>query len=348
VKSARCLVALLLLTLLFSGCEEETSSSQTEAGAAIASSTEDVETITVGLLSLTPPSALWHVDEELASMITLKYGESSPHAVARFYFNGRDSVDYWSLGKSAQEKFLEELAFDLRGQIEQVTGSQAEFISGPEYLAEPYPGVSWRYQDVLGDDDYFNIDSVFYVDGRYAFLDLACYFAEREKLTAELELLLASAVINAEGSEEPHLLKANEAVQLHLVSLTMKETGWQLTSFDGELFLSSGDSTLHLYRRQPRTGTSDGSGLLDGLRQEIAAQWGEVDLLERQLSEAEPLARCTQEYQTSEDGEARWHYDSILIVEEEYYLLEAESAASLSLEERERLIELVESLVAVN
>ncbi len=347
MKSARCLVALLFSLLFFAGCGEEAPSPQPGAEVA-ASPAEEPATITAGMLSLTPPSVLWHVDEELVSMITLKYGESSPRAVARFYFNGRDDLDYEKLSESKQEKFLEGLAYDLRGQIEQATESQAEFISGPEYLTEPYPGVSWRYQDTLGNDDYFNLDTVFYADGRYAFLDIACYFTEREELTDELERLRTSAVIKTEETEESRVLKANEHVQLHRVSLTVKEAGWRLTSSAEELFLNDDDSTLHLYRRQPRTGTSDGSGLLDGLRQEIAAQWGEVEFLERQLLETEPLIRCALEYRSTVEGESLWHYDSILITEDDYYLLEAESTVSLSPKERERLIELVESLAVVS
>jgi hypothetical protein len=347
MKSARCLVALLLSLLFFAGCGEEASPPQPGAEVA-ASPAEEPATITAGTLSLTPPSVLWNVDEELVSMITLKYGESSPRAVARFYFNGRDDLDYEKLSESKQEKFLEELAYDLRGQIEQATESQAEFISGPEYLTEPYPGVSWRYQDTLGNDDYFNLDTVFYADGRYAFLDIACYFTEREELTGELERLRASAVIKPEETEESRILKANEHVQLHRVSLTVNGSDWRLTSSAEELFLNDDDSTLHLYRRQPRTGTSDGGGLLDGLRREIATQWGEVEFLERQLLETEPLIRCALEYRSTVEGESLWHYDSILITEDDYYLLEAESAGSLSPKERERLIELVESLAVVN
>jgi len=280
---------------------------------------------TQGALSLTPPSRLWHSDDEISSMLTLKRGEAAPAAVARFYFNGRDDYDTEALRKKPDElkAFLEELARGLRDQIELTAGSDLEFISGPDYHEDPYLAASYSYNAVIGADRYYNLDTVFYVGDRYAFLDLSCYADQEEKLAGELEALLNSARIELQ-KPTVEKLKPGQELDFEKITLTVPGEGWTAEKTTDEMLLILDEMPLvDLYVRRPASGGAEGSDLSEGLKGEIEALYGEVEYLGQVEVRRTPVPYAAVSYRGMVSGRPVWRRDAAVAVGEDYYFIDA-------------------------
>ncbi|OGD71817.1 MAG: hypothetical protein A2Y64_03715 [Candidatus Coatesbacteria bacterium RBG_13_66_14] len=279
-------------------------------------------------------------------MLTLKRGEAAPEAVARFYFNGRDDYDTETLHRSPDElkTFLEELARGLRDQIELTAGSDVEFISGPDYREEPYLAAGYSYRSALGADRYYNRDTVFYVGGRYAFLDLSCYADLEGKLAGELEALLDSARIEP---EKPTILKLKPGQGLDFgnITLTVPGEGWTAEETTEYMLLSrDGLPLVDVYVRRPASGGAEGSDLSLGLKGEIDALYGEVEYLGPVEVRRTPVPYAAVSYRGEISGRAVWRRDAAVAVGDDYYFIDAGCPADSPDRTIEELTELVNSV----
>ncbi|MCX7021813.1 MAG: hypothetical protein NTW26_06000 [bacterium] len=335
-----------LLIVLAAGCGGESGEGEKPSEKPAHEEVVGPRVETQGALSLAPPSRLWHRDDELSSMLTLKRGEAAPAAVARFYFNGRDDYDTETLRKKPDElkAFLEELARGLRDQIELTAGAGVEFISGPDYREDPYLAASYSYRSVLGEDRYYNLDTVFYVDGRYAFLDLSCYTDQEAKLTGELATLLDSARIEP---EKPTVLKLKTGQELDFekITLTVPGDGWIAEKTSDEMLLSRDEVPLvDLYVRRPASGGAEGSDLSEGLKGEIEALYGEVEYLGQVDIRRTPVPYAAVSYRGMVSGRPVWRRDATVAVGEDYYFIDAGCPADSPDWLIEELTELVNSV----
>ncbi|HDR06427.1 MAG TPA: hypothetical protein ENN88_02225 [Candidatus Coatesbacteria bacterium] len=301
---------------------------------------------TRGALSLTPPSRLWHIDDELSSMLTLKRGEAAPTAVARFYTNGRDSRDEERLRKRPGElaEFFQEMARGLRDQIELAAGADAEFISGPDYREEPYLAASYAYRSRLGSDLYYNLDTVFYVGGRYAFLDISCYAGEEEGLAAEFAALVDSARIEL-GEPVLRKLEPGQELTFEKISLVVPGQGFSAEESGGEMvLLKDGRPLVNIYRRRPALGGAEGSDLAGGLKGEIEALYGEVEYLGPvEVRRSRGLYGAVS-YRGSVSGRPVWRRDAAIALDGDYYFIDAGCPADSPEALKEQLAELVDSV----
>jgi hypothetical protein len=336
----------VLLILLVAGCGGETNGGGGQAEEQVREEGAAPRVETLGTLSLTPPSALWHRDDELSTMLTLKRGEAAPEAVARFYFNGRDDYDEGRLrGKPGElEDFLVELARGLRDQIELTAGSDVEFISGPDYREDPYLAATYSYYSQMGSDRYYNLDTVFYVGGRYAFLDLSCYADREGELAGELEDLLDSARIEPEEATVLKL-KPGQELEFEKITLVVPGDGWtaERTS-DETLLYRDGVPLVNVYVRRPASGGAEGSDLSLGLKGEIEALAGEVEYLSSVEVRRTPVPYAAVSYRAEISGRAEWRRDAALAVGEDYYFIDAGCPADSPDRLKEELTELVNSV----
>ena len=337
---------LALLIVLVVGCGGESGEAEKPAEKPASEEGAGPRVESQGALSLTPPSRLWHLDDEISSMLTLKRGEAAPEAVARFYFNGRDTYDEERLRKKPDEmeSFLEELARGLRDQIELTAGSDVEFISGPDYRRDPYLAASYSYRAVLGADSYYNLDTVFYAGDRYAFLDLSCYADREEKLTGELEALLDSARIEL---QKPRSLKLKPGQELDFgkITLTVPGEGWTAEETSEEMLLSRDEVPLvDLYVRRPASGGAEGSDLSEGLKGEIEALYGEVEYSGPVDIRRTPVPYAAVSYRGEISGRAVWRRDAAVAVGDDYYFIDAGCPADSPDWLIEELTELVNSV----
>ncbi|MCK4592967.1 hypothetical protein KAU45_00595 [bacterium] len=316
--------SLVILLILLCSCGEEVSEIESAPEESV-----DVEnelgTETLGALSLTPPSDLWHRADELSTMITLKRGEAAPSAMARFYFNGRDSYDEQRLRRrpSELEEFLERLARGLRDQIELTAGADSEFIAGPDYSTDPYLTAGYAYYSELGRDRYYNTDTAFYVGGRYVFLDISCYADEEEELAGELAALLDSARIEL---DEPSVIELKPGQELVFGNLVLRVPGggWSAEEIFSEMLLIKDDRPLvNLYVRRPTAGGAESTDLSAGLKSEIEALYGEVEYLGPVEIRRQPAPYAAVSYRGKISGRPVWRRDAVLAVEEDYYFIDA-------------------------
>jgi len=337
---------LVLLAVLAAGCGGKPGEGTTPEEKPTSQEGTGPQVETQGALSLTAPSALWHRDDELSSMLTLKRGEAAPEAVARIYFNGRgtESEDALLRKPADLEAFLEELARGLRDQIELTAGSDVEFVSGPDYRRDPYIAATYSYYAELGADRYYNLDTVFYVDDRYAFLDLSCYADREEELSGELEALLDSARIEP---EEPTVerLKPGRELDFEKITLIVPGEGWTAEGTPGEMLLRRDDAPLvDLYVRRPASGGAEGSDLSEGLKGEIEALYGEVEYLGPVEVRRTPVPYAAVSYRGEISGRAEWRRDATVAVDEDYYFIDAGCPADSPDHLIEELTELVNSV----
>jgi hypothetical protein len=265
--------------------------------------------------------------------------------VARFYFNGRDDYDVEHLRKNPDERseFLEELARGLRDQIELTAGADVEFISGPDYREEPYLAAGYAYYAPVGADRYYNLDTVFYVGGRYAFLDLSCYADEEEELAGELRALLDSARVELEG---PSVIKLGPGQELRFgeLVLTIPGEGWTAEEIPGEMLMSkNGEPLVNLYLRRPAAGGAEGTDLSGGLKGEIEALAGEVEYLGPVEVRRRPVPYAAVSYRGVISGRPAWRRDAAVAVGEDYYFIDAGCPAGSPDSLIEELTELVSS-----
>ncbi len=338
------LIGSLLVILLFSCGEEQPEAPSTTGDAAEDRGEPGAETL--GALSLMPPSDLWHRADEFSTMITLKRGEAAPSALARFYFNGRDSYDEESLRRrpSELEEFLERLARGLRDQIELTAGADVEFITGPDYSTDPYLAAGYAYYSELGRDRYYNTDTAFYVGGRYVFLDLSCYADEEEELAGELASLLDSARIEL---DEPSVIELKPGQELVFGNLVLRVPGggWSAEEISGEMLLIKDDRPLvNLYLRRPTAGGAEGSDLSAGLKSEIEALYGEVEYLGPVEIRRQPVPYAAVSYRGKISGRPVWRRDAVLAVDEDYYFIDAGCPAGSSDSLIEELTGIVDSV----
>ncbi len=339
--------ALVLLAVLAAGCGGEPGEGEKPAEKPAHQEGAGPRVETLGALSLTPPSKLWHRDDELSSMLTLKRGEAAPAAVARFYFNGRDDYDEARLrAKPAElESFLEELARGLRDQIELTAGSDAEFISGPDYRRDPYLAASYAYYSEVGADRYYNLDTVFYVGDRYAFLDLSCYADQQEKLAGELEACRAQARIEPE-KPTVEKLKPGRELDFGKITLTVPGEGWTAAETSEDMLLSRDDLPLvDIYARRPASGGAEGSDLSEGLKGEIEALYGGVEYIGPVEVRRTPAPYAAVSYRGEISGRTEWRRDAAVAVGDDYYFIDAGCPADAPDRLKEELTELVNSVV---
>lgn len=338
---------LVLLAVLAAGCGGEPAEGEKPAEKPAREEGTGPRVETLGALSLTPPSKLWHRDDELSSMLTLKRGEAAPAAVARFYFNGRGTDDEGRLrAKPAElESFLEELARGLRDQIELTAGSDAEFISGPDYRRDPYLAATYAYYSEVGADRYYNLDTVFYVGDRYVFLDLSCYADREEKLTGELEAMLDTARIEPEKPTVDKL-KPGQKLDFEKITLIVSGEGWTAARTSEELLLSrDGLPLVDVYMRRPASGGAEGSDLSEGLKGEIEALYGEVEYIGPVEVRRTPVPYAAVSYRGEISGRMEWRRDAVVAVDEDYYFIDAGCPADSPDRLLDELTELVNSVV---
>ncbi len=288
------------------------------------------ETVSAGRVALAYPGELWHVDREITGMLTLKHGVDHPDAVARLYLSGWDADD-------TVDSFAE-LERRLRASLAERRG--LEYRGEAEELNEPLRGVSLSYRDYLGAAEYYNRDTLFYADGRYAVLELACDAGLEEELAADFELLRSSVSIAEPPA--PRQVAPGEELVLDGLVLTVAGDGWLVREEETGLLLSRGEQRLHFYKRHPHTGTGEGFDLGDGLRREIGLLHREPDYLGEPRVRDGSLNSAAQAYQTAR----RWRYDAALLHGKSFYLVDTACPVDADSDVRDTLRRMVDGIKA--
>lgn len=288
------------------------------------------ETVSTGRVSLAYPGELWHVDREITGMLTLKHGVDHPDAVARLYLSGWDADD-------TVDSFAE---LERRLRTSLAERRELEYLGETEELDEPLRGVSLSYRDRLGAEEYFNRDTLFYADGRYAVLELACDVGLEEELAADFELLRSTVSITEPPA--PRQVSPGEELALDGLILTVAGDGWEVQEEETGLLLSRGDQRLHFYKRHPHTGTGEGFDLSDGLRREIGLLHREPDYLGEPRVRDGSLNSAAQAYQTAR----RWRYDAALLHGKSFYLVDAACPVDADRDIRDALRRMVDGIKA--
>lgn len=310
-RSARSLrlyggVALTILPLLLLG---------------LAACSEEPETYSEGRLELTRPNDLWHRDEEITGMLTLKRGVDIADAVARCHPAGFVTPQDPSPGVLLEDR-IRQTHPELTDLVDAGSGDQ------------PRP---WSAREFTTPDGYRNHVRLYKTDDRYFVFALSAPIDEFAGLEGELEALTASLTIAPPPPREE--LAAGEAVVLDGPALVPAGTGWSARHDENEVLLERGGALILFYKRHPHTGGGESFDLAAGLRQEIRALHDNVEFDGPARFEEEPFPAAFQAYTVDE----AWHYDAAALIGKSYYLVDGSCPAG-DAAARELVEESVDSL----
>jgi len=190
------------------------------------------ETVAWGLVQATTPNAEWVRVPAEDALYLRRYYRSSLLGEFKLYYAGEGFEDEYVIRSSGTEsRFLESTSDLLREQIDRISPRAALEEGQPTLYSDPYLAVQYTYHDETAGEAQFHLDRLYFVEGRYWFLDTGCLAEEEEVVRPEIEALVAGIVFprfhegdqggSADGSTE-------EMSEEELESLTEMPQGWNL------------------------------------------------------------------------------------------------------------------------
>ncbi|HDR06429.1 MAG TPA: hypothetical protein ENN88_02235 [Candidatus Coatesbacteria bacterium] len=188
------------------------------------------ETVSWGLITVTTPNGEWVNVPADDALYLRRYYRSSLLGEFKLYYGGEGFEDEYTLRASGtQERFLESAADLLREQIDRLSPRACLEGGRPTFFTEPYLAVQYAYHDENSGVSNFHLDRLYFVEGRYWFLDSGCLAEEEALVRPELEALAATLAFPRFGDGEGSLLELGEGMSEEEVeSLTEMPPGWNL------------------------------------------------------------------------------------------------------------------------